>query len=214
MLTEKAAKLAEKEYRRRHPRKGFPWWAQVFLVPFWLAVAAAAAYASYLALRQCWNSPRAYAFAFGFCTGGLFFLALPLRKVYVFGHEMTHWLAAKATLHQTGKFQLGPTKGYIEIPEPTGFIALAPYFIPFYFLLTASITAFLAAAIPAPPEILWLAAADILGITYAYHAILSIMALSRAQKDLEICGQFLSLCIILAGNLFVIATALWAYLWL
>ncbi|GEM_PF-5330976 len=205
MITENAAKLAEKEYRRRHPRMGFPWWAQVFLVPFWLAVSVVSVWAIWWQLRMCWQTPRVIAFAIGFVAGSLLFSVLPLLPMYVFGHEMTHWLAAKATFHKTGKFRMGATKGFIEIPEPTGFIALAPYFVPFYFLLSACVVAFLAVVLPTAPELLWLIAADWLGMTYAYHLVLSLKALQHGQRDLEFCGKFLSVCIILAGNLVVIA---------
>lgn len=211
MITENAAKLAEKEYRRRHPRMGFPWWALVFLVPFWLAVSVAAGAVIWLQLRNCWQTPRAYAFAIGLVTGSVLFAAFPMLPIYVFGHEMTHWLAAKATFHKTGKFQMGAAKGYMEIPEPTGFIALAPYFIPFYFLLLACVVAFLAVALSEAPEMLWLIAADCLGMTYAYHLVLSAKAIKRGQKDLEFCGKFLSGCIILAGNLVILAAAAWLF---
>ena len=83
--------------------------------------------------------------AAGGALGLMLFGVSPLRPLYVIGHELTHWLAAKITFRKTGEIKLKWNQGYIEIIEPNGFIALAPYWVPFYFMLSACIVAFVMA---------------------------------------------------------------------
>lgn len=201
MLTEKAAKLAEQEYRKRRPHQGYPWWAQLLLIPLWWCVIFLAGFALWNLPMRFLNTSAGWAFLGGAAFGVMVFPHLPMRAIYVFGHEMTHWLAAKLTFHETGKIHLGMTKGYVEVMGSSGFIALAPYFVPFYFLLSGCLMAFTAQVWRPTPATFWLGSFGWLGITYAYHVVLTWIALKNGQKDLEYCGKFLSWCIILAGNL-------------
>lgn len=202
MLTANAAKLVEKEYRKRHPRKGFPWWAVILCAPVWWCVGAFAACCLLELLFQTSHDSLDAVLAVGFGLGLVLFRYVPLRPIYVIGHELSHWLAAKITFHKTGKIKLKWSEGYIEIIDPNGFIALAPYWIPFYFMLSACIMAFVMA--------MWGDAVTLraqqgmffwLGLTYAYHIALTIRAVRHGQKDFEYCGRFLSWCIIVSMNL-------------
>lgn len=202
MLTANAVKSVEKQYRKRHVRKGFPWWQVILLVPFWLCVGAFAAMCLKSLLFQSSHDNLEVFLAAGVAFGMLLFSFIPLQPIYVIGHELTHWLAAKITFHKTGKIKLKWNHGCIEIIDPNGFIALAPYWVPFFFLLSACIAAFVMA--------MWgnrmtmharQGTACWLGLMYAYHIALTIRALRCGQKDMEYCGKFLSWCIIVSMNL-------------
>ena len=208
MLTANAAKLVEKEYRKRHPRKGVPLWLAILLVPLWLCVGAFAALSLKALFCQSSHEYQEMALAAGLLVGIFLFCFIPLQPIYVIGHELTHWLAAKIIFHKTGEIKLKWNRGYIEIIEPNGFIALAPYWVPFYFMLSACIVAFVMAlwrdvltARALQGVFLWL------GLMYAYHVALTAKALKHGQKDLEYCGKFLSWCIILSMNLVTVFIA-------
>ena len=200
MLTKKAARLAEKEFRKRQTRDGYPWWAQLLLVPLWWCVIVLAGFALWHFPMEFLNTGSGWAFLGGAVLGLVVFPHLPMRPAYVFGHEMTHWLAAKLTFHKTGRIHLGMTEGYVEVMDSSGFIVLAPYIIPFYFLFSECLLAFAIQVWRQAPPYFCNAGFGWLGATYAYHVVLTRIALKNGQKDMEYCGRFLSYCIILAGN--------------
>lgn len=147
--------------------------------------------------------------AFG---GGVIFFAVGTRFItlYVVGHELTHWLAAKCFRRRTGRFRLGLGSGSIAVERPNIWITLAPYFIPVYALIWIGLYG-LAVCFwrPHPP---WLdaAAAIGVGITYAFHVVLTAVALRHGQSDLSHHGPVASLSMIVACNLailFVVGTA-------
>ena len=65
-------------------------------------------------------------------AGGAFVVGLPLfcflrlNSLYVFGHELTHWVMAKIFLRKTGRFQSGKNAGAVEVENPNVWIILAP----------------------------------------------------------------------------------------
>ena len=210
MLTAKAARLARRELGRRLPRRGgVPWPWAILGGLFWLGIAL------WLG-ASLWRMPKGHLLwgPWGWCLlGGLgagmvFFSLCPLRPLYVFGHELTHWLAAKATFHRTGAFRLGLSRGSVEIEGSSGLVALAPYVCPLYLLLLGGVLAFLSLLPLSFPPWLPLLGAVALGLCLAYHWVLTAMALLRGQKDLEVWGRALSATFILAGNLAVLLAAL------
>ena len=205
MITRRAEEFAESELKRRlAPRHGLSvWWVVLWTPLLWLASA-------WLTVAL-WRFPKdfvagapAYAFACAFALGGILFCFFPMRPLYVFGHELTHWLAAVLTMHKTGALRLGLRKGSVEIPRPTLFIALAPYFIPLYLLLSAGLFTFAGLYCPVEPVAFWTVAFAWIGLCYSYHIVLTVLALAHGQSDLQYRGPVLSCAVIVLGNLLVL----------
>lgn len=159
-------------------------------------------------------------FAGGFLGGGLFFtLVSRLTPIYIFGHECTHWLCAKFFFKETGKFHCHANGGYVEIKNPNVWIILAPYFVPFYFLIFAGLWGLGGSFWPEIGSRYLQLAAILLGICYAYHVLMTCFALSKGQADLRIKGVVFSLALILAFNALFIylavltATRQWSSAW-
>ncbi len=141
-----------------------------------------------------------------FAAGLVLFSFLPLKPIYILGHELTHWLTAKLFRRRTGAFHWGLQSGSIAVDAPNGAIILAPYCIPFYFLLALGILAFCTLLRPAwaADSRFLMGAAVLLGLCYAYHLALTARALWHGQSDLRHCGVPLSLLFILGFNLLVV----------
>jgi len=58
-----------------------------------------------------------------------------LMVIYVLGHELTHLVAAKICLGKIHAFQFSVEGGYVETDVNNFFVALSPYFIPFWMIL-------------------------------------------------------------------------------
>ncbi|MGN0866137.1 MAG: hypothetical protein ACI4SG_00460 [Oligosphaeraceae bacterium] len=202
MITAAADKLARRELRRRLPRRGAPWYCAVpgallcFLAASWMGASLWRIPKEYLL-----STPWGWCFLGGVGAGILLFPLWAMTPLYVFGHELTHWLAAKATFHRTGELRLGFTRGAVEIEGSSGLVALAPYVCPLFLLLSGGIAAFVSLLPLSLPPWLPPATAAWLGLCLAYHLVLTLLALKRGQKDLEVWGRFLSYPFILAGNL-------------
>jgi hypothetical protein len=137
----------------------------------------------------------------GFAGGMVFFtLVNRMQVLYVYGHELTHWLAAKLFRRRTGRFSVRQTGGHVQVERPNIWIVLAPYFIPLYAVLWTGIYGVVLMCWKTPPG--WLSPVFNvgLGITYAFHVRMTFYALNRAQSDLAMHGGFLSLSLILFCN--------------
>ena len=140
----------------------------------------------------------------GFAAGLLIFIFInKFIPVYVFGHELAHWIFAKLFLRETGKFKVGKEGGAVEIKNPNLWIALAPYFyptftvlwIPFWFLFKHFDDRY-----PYSLSIYFV----ILSITWAYHVAMTAYALKFEQSDLQRYGKPLSLSVIIFVNMTII----------
>jgi len=143
----------------------------------------------------------------GFTGGVLFFsfFSRPLM-VYVFGHELTHWLAAKVFLRRTGAFHAGAAGGSVAVERPNIWIALAPYFFPVYTVIWIGLYGaycfWRRAAGPAEWAVRTAYAG--VGATYAFHVVLTAYALLRGQRDLRLYGRVLSLSFIFFCNVLLV----------
>ncbi len=145
-------------------------------------------------------------FAISFAAGACFFLFISrIQLLYVFGHELTHWFTAKLFLRETGPLNVGSEGGSVAIQKPNIWITLAPYFVPFYTLLWLACYAVFRFAYGPPNDmalrVLWCG----IGLSYAYHVIMTLYSLIREQSDLRTNGYFFSLALILFVNSVVIA---------
>ncbi|MBI4397204.1 MAG: hypothetical protein HY548_08920 [Elusimicrobia bacterium] len=118
--------------------------------------------------------------------------------LYVFGHELTHALAAFLSGYKVKSFSVRASGGEVVLSDTNVFVALAPYCFPLYTILVVSV--FLVArhysVFSVPP--FW--CAFTVGFTFAFHVALTAHALRQAQPDLRLVGSFLSLVLILFGN--------------
>lgn len=144
-------------------------------------------------------------FIIGFAGGGVCFgIFASFNRIYIFGHELTHFITAKFFARRTGHFRVRKGSGSVAIERPNLWITLAPYFIPIYALIWTGIYGFCQFLIKPLPPWLTLAFPAGLGITYAHHIIFTIKALRTGQSDLRRHGFFFSLSLVLFCNLLLL----------
>lgn len=143
-------------------------------------------------------------------AGTVWLLVLRLRfiRLYVFGHELTHWLAAKLYRRRTGRFRVGPGGGSVEVENPNTVILLAPYIVPVYSLALIGIYGIARAFVDPLPRWGGVVFCALLGATYAFHLVLTVLALKAGQQDLMHFGPIYSLGVILLGNVLLMFIAL------
>lgn len=209
MTTRQAKEYAVRELkRRRAPRHGLSIWWVILWTPLLWCFSAILVVSLWRFPKDFFTGPASVAFAFAFALGSVLFVCFPCQPVYVFGHELTHWLAAVLTGHHADFPKLGLNKGSVNVIQPTLFIALAPYFLPLYLLVSAIAFAVVRLIATATPPIFWELAFGWLGLCYSYHIVLTILALARGQTDLKFRGPVLSYSVIVFGNLLVLYLAL------
>ena len=145
---------------------------------------------------------------------GLLVFALFARflTLYVLGHELMHWFAAKLFLRQTGSITVGKEGGSVAVDKPNIWITLAPYFVPIYTLLWIGLYAlYCLARRPLPPEPTYTKVMYAgVGVTYAFHLVMTVVTLMKEQADLRSYGRMLSLSLILFFNVLVVFVGLLA----
>ncbi|MEZ5302978.1 MAG: hypothetical protein R3F11_20410 [Verrucomicrobiales bacterium] len=141
---------------------------------------------------------------------------------YVFGHEATHAAFSILSFGKVKGFHARASGGYVLTNRTNIFVALSPYFVPFYSLLAIGIywTAEFAAKMSAGEDggglitveslAGWPAAAlcFALGFTWVFHITYTIWMLARDQPDFEIHGHFFSVLLVIFVNLAIIAAML------
>ncbi|MBQ7651873.1 MAG: hypothetical protein IJS15_12990 [Victivallales bacterium] len=143
-----------------------------------------------------------------FIGGLILFGKQKFAPIYIFGHELTHWIVAKMFLRKTGRFRIGLKKGFVEVAGTNVWITLAPYIVPFYLMIV--IGAFGLSQLfvyPSPP---WATMAFLFcsSLAYAYHCSLTMYAIGLSQSDLKMYGEFFSVSLIIAGNVLFLVLAL------
>lgn len=169
-------------------------------------LAAAAALARALVLLPA-NLPQTRgmtALSVGFVGGVLaFWFVVRLPRLYVLGHELTHWLTALVFRRRTRGFRVGLEGGSVMVERPNMWIVLAPYFVPVYTLLWIGLYGFyrLVRGAPDPGGIAATVAYAGVGVTYAFHVVWTVIALRTGQSDLRMHGVVLSILLIVCLNL-------------
>jgi hypothetical protein len=140
----------------------------------------------------------------GLLCYGVFEVAFsrPLRT-YVFGHELTHALAAIVTGAKVFSFNVSKKGGSVTLSESNFFIALAPYCVPIYTLFVFIVYAVLKFWFPVQ-EYRWLFH-GLVGFSFAFHASLTFYAIRQSQPDIESMGFFFSMVFIVLANAWMIA---------
>ena len=149
-------------------------------------------------------------FAAGMLVFGILFPIVPratLMIPYVFGHELTHALWVKIFGGKVAdRFHVSLEGGHVLTDRLNTWIALAPYFFPFYSVLR--LTLYGAASFVADLSpwnwVLFL----LLGFTIAFHLVFTILLIARGQPDLHYGGTFFSLTVIYLINLLILTLLL------
>jgi hypothetical protein len=130
----------------------------------------------------------------------LYFLAFRPLRLYIFGHELSHALAAALSGSRVRRFVAGRSSGHVVVSRSNTFIALAPYFVPIYSLLV--LVAFRLASLWANGPWLYPVFLSAMGFTIAFHLVQTLdILLAERQKDLIQAGGvlFSMTCIALAN---------------
>ncbi|HRY28611.1 MAG TPA: hypothetical protein P5079_01090 [Elusimicrobiota bacterium] len=137
-------------------------------------------------------------------AGGYVLLHLLFQKpmrLYVFGHELTHALAAWLSGFRVKSMKVSAKGGEVSLSDSNLLVALSPYCVPFYTLTALGLfevsRRFVGFAVPP----FWYAFT--IGLTFSFHAALTGHALLQNQPDLRYAGTFFSLVLILFSNVLV-----------
>lgn len=122
----------------------------------------------------------------------------PMRT-YVFGHELTHALAAWLSGAQVKRFHVGKRGGSVTVTKSNIFVSLSPYILPLYSLLLLGGYCLAVWGYP-PVRAYWRIFLILLGASFAFHMALTVYALKQDQPDLKPSGRFLSAVVIFLGN--------------
>jgi hypothetical protein len=127
------------------------------------------------------------------------FLPKPMRT-YVLGHELTHAIWALLMGARVGGLKVKKTGGQVRTSKTNWFIALAPYFFPFYAMLFIGL--FLLA------HAIWNLAAHfwvlffLVGLGWSFHVTFTLMMLLTVkQPDVTSQGVVFSVVVIYCMNL-------------
>jgi len=142
-------------------------------------------------------------FFFGAGTYLLFHILLykPIR-VYIIGHELVHTISAYLCGAGVKNLKIGKSYGSVNVEKVNTFIALSPYFFPFYSIVVIFIwllTKYLF-KLNVPVEIFMF----LLGFTIMFHLLLTIYAISLGQQDLKVSGWFFSIVVIFLVNCLIL----------
>jgi hypothetical protein len=107
----------------------------------------------------------------------------PLR-IYVFGHELTHAIMAKAMGGNVFDFKASRKGGYIITDKSNFWIALAPYFWPLYSIGVIAIYGVTSVFydLQSHTSILF----GLLGLTWAFHFSFTLWMIPKGQTDLTL----------------------------
>jgi hypothetical protein len=157
--------------------------------------------------QDFWRSAEFWYFATGalvmvgwFWSGLLqtFFLYL-----YVLGHELTHAVFVLLYRGKVTDFHVSADGGYITTNKTNLVIALSPYFVPFWAVVSAVVYAavrYFGGINQEWDRLLY----GLMGVTWTFHMIWTIWMIPRDQPDLKENGTFLSLVVIYLANLLVL----------
>jgi hypothetical protein len=109
------------------------------------------------------------------------------RRAYIFGHELTHALAAWSVGGSVLGFKVGETGGHVDLSHSSAFIALAPYCVPIYTIVVILGYRLFVWLKPAHSNSLLFL--TLVGLTLAFHALKTFEVIwDRTQPDLAQAG--------------------------
>ncbi|MFH1837301.1 MAG: hypothetical protein ABH862_04245 [Candidatus Omnitrophota bacterium] len=135
----------------------------------------------------------------------LLFHVLVARPIYLYvlGHETVHVLATWICGGKIVSFNVTPSGGNVSTSKTNFFIELSPYFVPLYTIIIGIIFAFLRMIDKVPvflPEMLLF----MIGLSLAFHLVMTAEALKIRQPDIVKSGMVFSFVLIFVCNLVVV----------
>lgn len=134
---------------------------------------------------------------FGLWLVVFFVFPRPVRA-YILGHELTHALWGWLMGARVSGLRIGRNRGSVRVSRTNIWVTLAPYFFPFYTLLTVAaygiLSVFwdLSAGYP-----LWL---GVIGFTWGFHFTFTVVTLLQRQPDIQLYGALLSYSLVYLFN--------------
>lgn len=137
----------------------------------------------------------------------LFAFARIPEWIYVLGHELTHAAWGLCTFSKVGRIRVSSSGGSCVVSNPGMFTTLAPYFVPFYMVVTLLTRLAVGLFADMAQYALWWLAA--IGFTYGFHLTYTVKTLVEVeQPDVREYGRFFSYVLIVAANLLVLGAGL------
>lgn len=121
--------------------------------------------------------------------------------VYVFGHELVHALAAWLCGGSVTSFSVGKNGGKVTATKSNMFITLSPYFVPLYTIIIATAYFVLMRSSDTGGRTFIF----LIGLSLAFHIIMTIDVLKMRQPDMIRSGPFFSVVLVYIVNIFVIS---------
>lgn len=136
------------------------------------------------------------------------YLVFDFSRMYVFMHELTHAICAFLCGYHVQDMSVKEHSGYVKMDKSNVFVALAPYFVPGYVILTVLVYLItdLFIDLTAYRQVFLF----FIGFFTAFHFIQTFHTLFEVeQPDLKLAGgKFFSVVIIVLTNLLVLAFVL------
>jgi hypothetical protein len=158
-----------------------------------------------------WATPEFWFFGLGLICWLIIFFGLPRPlRIYVFGHELTHFVMVKIMGGHVSEFSVTREGGYIVSSKINTWIALAPYFVPIYSVFVVLLYGIVSSLCDLQPhaELATGILYGLLGLTWGFHATFTLSMIPRGQTDLAYGGTFFSLTVIYLMNLLVLSLLL------
>lgn len=146
-----------------------------------------------------------------FLLGGVAYLIIHAavfkpEYLYILGHEIMHAIATWLSGGKVTSFSVSSKGGRVGTTKSNIFIALAPYFFPFYTIMISLVFFVITTVLEIdPPYIIFL---FLLGFTLTFHIILTIDFMKIKQTDFVHAGYLFSTCLIYIINLIEIGFVL------
>ncbi len=146
----------------------------------------------------------------GFASLMIAKLAEPLLVyIYVLGHESTHALAALMSFGRINAFRFDVGGGYVETDADNVFVALSPYFVPFWMLVWMLLLWLVHLCAPFDSYGAWFYGG--FGFWWAFHIYWTFWVIPREQPDMQENGVLFSMLVIMLMNIVVLLGILWCF---
>ena len=154
-----------------------------------------------------WITEEFWFFFLGVILWMVAFFGLPRPQwLYVFGHELTHAIWVTLLGGKVHHFHVGSKGGHVLSDRTNTWIALAPYFFPFYSVVAIVIYGLCGLFFDVAPYRCLLYA--VIGGTWAMHMSFTCWMIPKGQPDLHYGGTFFSVMVIYLLNLALLAAFL------
>lgn len=198
-------------FPERVPKRWVKFFVGLFLLPLcWvLTQTFFTMFARTTVQDEFWRTEEFYFFALGAVLWIVAFFGLPRPlRLYIVGHELTHAVWVLAMGGRVHKVSVSSKGGYILADRTNTWIALAPYFFPFYSVMVIGLygVAGLFWDLTVWPWRPLLYA--LVGLTWAFHMSFTCWLVPKGQPDLHYGGTFFSITLIYLLNLLCLSVML------